>query len=117
MVVERVLEQYKPTDRLFAITTNNASNNGTMREALEQVLSSRHNVRWNAEVTKVPCLAHVLNLSAKALLLGLKVADEAEPDPTEEITCGDPFDFVPEMPENAVAKTVVKVSSTDTQLF
>ncbi len=65
----------------------------------------------------MPCLAHVLNLSAKAQLLGLKVADEAKPVLTEEVTRGDPFGFVPEMAENAIAKTVVKVSSTHTQLF
>ncbi len=78
MVVKRVLDQFNLTDRLLAITTDNASNKSTMRKTLQLVLSSRHNVAWNAEVAKISCLAHVLNLSAKALLLAVKVADSAE---------------------------------------
>ncbi len=109
LVVERVLEQYQLTDKVFAITTDNASNNGTMRETFEQALTSRHNVKWSAEVTKISCLAHVLNLSAKALLLGLKIADDSEPDETEPTASSDPLDFAPELAENTVAQTVVKV--------
>jgi hypothetical protein len=109
LVIERVLDQSNLTDCLLAITTDNASNNSTMRETFQQVLSSRHTVAWNAEVAKISCLAHVLNLSAKALLLAVKVADSAEPDEDEITSPGDPFEIVPEAAENSVARTVVRV--------
>ncbi len=77
-VVERVLEKFSLTDRLLAITTNNASKNSTMRETLQQALSSCHNVFWDTKVAKVSCLAHVLSLSAMSHLLGIKVVDDRE---------------------------------------
>ncbi len=66
-----------------------------MSETSEQALTSRHDVKWSAEVTKISCHAHVLNLSAKALLLGLTIADDAEPGDGEPVTCPDPLDFAP----------------------
>jgi hypothetical protein len=110
LVVERILAKYELTDRLFNITTDNASSNATMRESLEQALSGKHNVVGDAEVAKVSCLAHVLNLSAKAFLLGVKVADAAEPDEGHDFIYEEPYSFVPDMAENSVARTVVKVS-------
>jgi hypothetical protein len=111
-VVEQVLEQFSLTDRLLAKTTDNASNNGTMRETLQQALSSRHNVSWDAEVAKVSCLAHVLNLSAKSLLLSIKVIDDGEHDDGDAGQDLDPNTFLPDMAENDVARTVVKVGTT-----
>jgi Tfp pilus assembly protein PilF len=96
-MVERVLEQFGLTDRLLAITTDNASNNGTMREVLQQALSGHHNLIWDAEVAKVSCLAHVLNTSAKSLLLGVKIAKEREDDYFIEVEDQDPFNFVPDI--------------------
>jgi hypothetical protein len=110
LVVEHVLGKYELTDRLFAITTDNSSNNATMRVSLEQALSGNHNIVWDAEVTKTSCLAHVLNLSAKAFVLGVKVADAAEPDESHDFTYEEPYAFLLDMAENSVARTVVKVS-------
>jgi hypothetical protein len=39
-VVQEVLVNYKLEDHLFAVTTDNAANNGTMAEALEEGLKS-----------------------------------------------------------------------------
>jgi hypothetical protein len=98
-VVEWVLLNYGLAERLFAITTDDASNYGTLRESLGQVLSG------------------FLYLSAKSLLLGIKIASEAN---TGEAVTGDsaesqaakplsPEELVPELAENYVARTVVKV--------
>ncbi len=110
LVVERILAKYELTDKLFAIATDNASSNATMRESLEQALSGKHNVVWDTEVAKISCLAHVLNLLAKAFLLGVKVADTAEPDESHDLIYEEPYSFVPDKAENSVARTVVKVS-------
>jgi hypothetical protein len=65
LVVEHVLGKYKFADRLFAMTADNASNNAMMHEPLEGALSRKHNIIWATEVTKISCLAHVHNISAK----------------------------------------------------
>ncbi len=108
-IVERVLVQYSLLDRLFAVTTDNASNNNTLRRTLEQIFQS-HNIVWNADTTRVNCLAHVLNLSAQALLLGLKVAAESESfTATDELT-DNPLDLSLDLAANDIARTVVKES-------
>ncbi len=68
-VVAQVIMQYKLSGRLFAVTADNASNNKTLRRALESKLSDL-GTSWRADAITVNCLAHVLNLSARALLLG-----------------------------------------------
>jgi hypothetical protein len=108
-VVERVLLHFGIADRLFAITTDNASNNSTLRESLEQALMGRHNISWNAEATKINCLAHVLNLSAKALLLGVKVPSEEETSNSGQTAASEPCEVLPDVAEISVANTVVKV--------
>jgi hypothetical protein len=109
-VVEGVLLQYGIADRLFAITTDNASNNSTLRDSLEQALTSRHGITWSADMIKINCLAHVLNLLAKALLLGVKVADDSETPDSQQTPSTSPDDFQPEAAEKSVARMVVKVS-------
>jgi hypothetical protein len=43
-VVEGILLQYGIADRLFAITTDNASKNSTLRDSLEQALTGCHGI-------------------------------------------------------------------------
>ncbi len=107
-----MLEQFSLTDTLLAITTDNASNNGTMQEILQQALSSRYDVFWDAKVAKVTCLAHVLDVSAKSLLLGIKVVDDEDHDEDDKRQDQDPNTTLPDMAQNDVARTVVKVSAS-----
>ena len=44
-------------------------NNGTMRKELEELLNNLDiNNDWSSESTKIPCLAHVIQLVVKAIL-------------------------------------------------
>ncbi len=76
-MVVKVAKQYKLTERLYAVTADNASNNATLRRALESMLS-KMGITWRANEMTVNCLAHVLNLSAKAQLQGLKLVDDTD---------------------------------------
>jgi hypothetical protein len=60
-------------------------------------------------MTKINCLAHVLNLSAKALLLCVKVADNGKTPDSQHTPSTSPDDSEPEAAENSVARTMVKV--------
>jgi hypothetical protein len=61
-----VLVQHKIRDRVLAITTDNASNNHTLVNALQQSLSD------TTTVIRVPCLAHVIHLNLNELLGQMK---------------------------------------------
>jgi hypothetical protein len=68
-VLYNVLERFNITKRLLCITTDNAGNNGTMRKELEELLNNLDiNNDWSSESTKIPCLAHVIQLVVKAIL-------------------------------------------------
>jgi hypothetical protein len=78
-VVHNVLERFKITNRLFCITTDNASNNGVMRRELEGILGALEaESSWNSDATKIPCMAHVLQLIVKAILNAFKVDMEED---------------------------------------
>ena len=52
--------------KIFCITADNASNNGTMSKVLEQKLSE-----FKADQHMLGCVGHVINLAAKAALKAL----------------------------------------------
>lgn len=55
-------------DRTMCITTDNASNNTTMAEAVEQ----DHLRNWNCAQYHLPCFAHVINLVTQAFINALR---------------------------------------------
>ncbi len=67
-----VLVRYGVQDRVQAITTDNASNNGTAVSYL------RSFVRGTTITYHIPCLAHVLQLSLGAMLATLKASPAIE---------------------------------------
>ena len=68
-ILYKVLEHFSITKRLLCITIDNAGNNGTMRKELEELLNSLDiNNNWSSDSTKIPCLAHVIQLVVKAIL-------------------------------------------------
>ena len=65
-VLYKVLEHFSITKRLLCIKTDNAGNNRTMRKELEELLNSLDvNNNWSSDSTKIPCLAHVIQLVIK----------------------------------------------------
>jgi hypothetical protein len=57
-------------DRVFGLTTDNASNNKTLVDSLDQVLSS------DVTIIRTPCLAHVIQLCLSQLLDRLKATPQ-----------------------------------------
>ena len=79
-VLYKVLERFSITKRLLCITTDNAGNNGTMRKELEELLNNLDiNNSWSSDSTKIPCLAHVIQLVVKAILGAFNIKP-AEPE-------------------------------------
>ena len=78
-VVYSILDRFNLTSRLFCITTNNASNNGLMRRELEEQMRTLDEESiWNSDATKIPCMAHVIQLVVKAILKAFNIELEEE---------------------------------------
>ncbi|XP_078436357.1 putative transcriptional regulator tpeD [Wolffia australiana] len=73
-IVLEVLAEFKLSEKLCAITTDNASNNTTMMAILERELRPV-NARFTAK-RHVLCIAHVINLVMQAGLKALNVIDD-----------------------------------------
>jgi hypothetical protein len=80
-VLLETLMEYKIQDRVFGLTTDNASNNKTLVDSLQQVLSN------DVNLIQTPCLAHVIQLSLNQLLdclNAIPLNDTAETEWTDQ---------------------------------
>jgi hypothetical protein len=65
-VLLAILEKHNILDRVLAVTTDNASNNDTLVSELQKSLSD------STTLIRIPCLAHVIQLSLNDLLGHMK---------------------------------------------
>jgi hypothetical protein len=76
-VLRERLQEHRITDRVLAITTDNARNNGTLlsnTQASIQALDLPNHI----PIIRIPCLAHVIQLSLKDLLGMMKLNPKNE---------------------------------------
>jgi hypothetical protein len=66
-----IAKEYHIIKKLFAVTTDNASNNGTMAKYIEEGIAHLTN-QADYEIFHIPCLAHVIQLSVKAFTDAIK---------------------------------------------
>ncbi|KAM0724076.1 hypothetical protein Q7P37_000256 [Cladosporium fusiforme] len=67
-LIVHTLESYGIEKRLGYVTADNAGANDTLCRAMEEYLSSRHGIDWNARHNRLRCLGHVLNIAVQAFL-------------------------------------------------
>jgi hypothetical protein len=67
-----VLEEFDITAKLFCITTDNASNNGTMMRELSKRLEDEKGIIWDAKQHHIACLSHVINLIVTDFMKAIK---------------------------------------------
>lgn len=78
-VLLELLQQHQIVDRVLAITTDNASNNNTLMEKLQESVQSLE-LNNQVPIIRVPCVAHVIQLSLRELL------GHVEADPKNDTT-------------------------------
>lgn len=66
-----LLQQHRIVDRVLTITTDNASNNNTLMSSIQESVQSL-DLDDNTAIIRVPCIAHVIQLSLKQLLGQMK---------------------------------------------
>lgn len=72
-----LFQQHKITERVLAITTDNASNNQTLMSSIHESVQSL-GVAENATIVRTPCIAHVIQLSLNQLLGKMKAIPKNE---------------------------------------
>ena len=80
--VMEILLKYNIHERLYCITTDNASNNSTLCSSLSQLLN-KYGVQWDPERNHIACLTHVINLAVKEFLKTLKIQERTPEDEWE----------------------------------
>lgn len=69
-VVLETLNNHQIQDQVFGLTSDNASNNKTLADSLQQALSN------DVNIIRTPCLAHVIQLSLNQLLDRLRAVPQ-----------------------------------------
>lgn len=72
-----LLQQYDIIDRVLSITTDNASNNLTLIESMHDSIQSSQ-IGVTTTMIRVPCIAHVIQLSLQRLLGQMKANPKNE---------------------------------------
>jgi hypothetical protein len=76
-VVLKILHQHQITNRVLAVTADNASNNNTMMSSVQDSIQSLE-LNNNSSIIRVPCIAHIIQLSLKDLLGQMKANPKNE---------------------------------------
>jgi len=71
-IINDVLARYGIQDRILGFTTDSASNNRTLTEALNNAWSLL-SVEWCQLENHIPCMAHVVQLILRAFMSCIKV--------------------------------------------
>ena len=71
--LDSILAKHNISDRVLAITTDNARNNATLTRELQQALDSAN---FCAKQGHIPCLAHVIQLSLKELFGKIRIVPD-----------------------------------------
>ena len=70
--VFEIIDRFGITDKLFCITMDNASNNGTMMCFLSRQLKEVKNIDWDPKEHHIACLNHVTSLSVEEFMKAIK---------------------------------------------
>lgn len=76
-VLMDLLQQHGIADRVLAITTDNASNNNTLVSSIQESIQSL-DLQDDTPIIRVPCIAHVIQLSLNRLLGQMKANPKNE---------------------------------------
>lgn len=71
-VLFECLQEHRIMDRVLAVTTDNASNNDTLVGSMQTSMQALE-LPNHIPIVRIPCLAHVIQLSLKGLLAMMKL--------------------------------------------
>ena len=77
-----LLQKHEIQDRVLTVTTDNASNNSTLMDSIRGTLQSLE-LPHHVPIIRMPCIAHVIQLSLKELLGQMEVNPKNEREEME----------------------------------
>ena len=106
-IINKVLAEYGIQDRILGFTTDSASNNKTLTQALNNTLGSL-SIEWSLVENHIPCMAHVVQLILGAFMSSIKVKSKDGHMPS-----GFKADYIDKVMrlDNGFHKTIEKVIS------
>lgn len=108
-VLLQLLKERQLLDRVFSVTTDNATNDDTLIRVLQESLLSSGAISLREFIVRVPCMAHVIQLCLKQLLGHIKAAPPPQKEAksfwsdTQTVSLRDSFE------QDEVAHTLAKV--------
>jgi hypothetical protein len=100
MEIFDTLDAFNIAEKLFCITTDNASNNKKAMKCLSKLLLKRKGIRWKWQECHISCLNHVIDLAVQAFLKSIKVIEDSEKAEEEEEEEDDEWEDVDEEDED-----------------
>jgi hypothetical protein len=102
MEIFDTLDAFNIAEKLFCITTDNASNNKKAMKCLSKLLLKRKGIRWKWQECHISCLNHVIDLAVQAFLKSIKVIEDSKTEEEEEEEEEDEWEDVDEEDEDEV---------------
>ena len=87
--IYNTLDSYNITNKLFCITTDNASNNTTALAHLQRLMLSRKGIVWTAREHHIRCMNHIINIAVQKFLETCKVLGESMEFEDEDLDIND----------------------------
>jgi hypothetical protein len=100
MEIFDTLDAFNIAEKLFYITTDNASNNKKAMKCLSKLLLKRKGIRWKWQECHISCLNHAIDLAVQAFLKSIKVIEDSEKAEEEEEEEDDEWEDVDEEDED-----------------
>ena len=78
------LDTYNIVEKLFCITTDNASNNTSALKHLQHLMVTRKGIVWKAREHHIRCMNYIINIGVQKFLETCKVLGESSPEFEDE---------------------------------
>lgn len=82
--VLKLLSKSELQKKLLSITCDNASNNSTLTQSLQQGLQQL-GISWSPSENTIPCLAHIINLVVQDIIQHLRLSAPTELDNMQDL--------------------------------
>ena len=107
--IYEVLDAYNIVEKLFCITTDNATNNKSALENLQKLMLDRKGIHWDFLSHHIRCMNHIINLAVQKFLKTCKILSDVEPVVDEDLHIIDDEDdeFTEEEQEERDAAAVI----------
>lgn len=107
-----ILQKYNIVQKLYCITTDNASNNTTMMHSLSQRLREEEDYEWDPDQHHISCLNHIINLAVEDFIKNVKGFERAgiiiDDDTSDDEQADDDDDDELLNEEEGMVKTIFK---------